>query len=179
MTNYLLSVKTQNIVQVGNFSTSDFPWILSQKNDIRHLATVCIKWNASPSLKPEKNRMTKHSPNTIITWYCRLCYSYLVQIFTLNFTKRLLISFTRTYGFTRKEISRAWSILKTIITGKSCGTHHAVKGRDKIYLQGDEYRYQGHWVQKDLLVDSSKKETPFLRPSLVCFKPFLSTPAFL
>lgn len=170
-------------MQVGNFCTSVFPWILSQKTLYIYisLVAICLKWNASPSLKTAKSRMMKHNPNIVITWYTRLCILYIVQVFTLNFTKMLLITFTRTYRLIRKEINRVWSILKTIVTGKRCSMDPCCeRQRHKVYLQGGQIqRYRGHWVQKDLLVASSKKETPFLSPSLGCFKPFLSTPAFL
>lgn len=129
--NNSFSVKAQNIVQVGNFCTSVFPWILSQKTLYVYISPVaiCLKWNASPPLKTAKNRTMKRNPNVVITRYSRLCILYIVQVFTLNFTKMLLITFTTTYRLIRKD-NRVWSILKTIITGKRCSMDHAVKGRD-------------------------------------------------
>lgn len=144
-------------------------------------------------IETEKSGMMKHNPNIIITWHYRLCILYIVQIFTLNFTKMLLITFTRTYGQTRKEINRVWSILKTIVTGKGCSTDHAVKGGDikftfrvmsrgtkaiecrKIYLLTPAGKIYPSSVSIWVALSLFSSHQLFSSTQVVKFKPFIVT----
>lgn len=128
MTNYLFCVKNTKHSASGEFLYLWSPLDFVAKE--RHLVAICLKWNGFPSLKIEKYKMMKHNPNVIKLCItdCVSCtlYRFLLWIFT----EMLLVIFTRTYGLTRKEINRVWSILKTAVTGKRWNMDHAVKGRD-------------------------------------------------